>query len=151
MAAAMDAWFSRRRCRRLSRSRCWWVTTMTAKMETTMISKRIRAAMSCPRIVLGLGNFIVCASRAWRRKGSDSCERAGRELLFQILGDDDASEVDAGNIAFERPWVAGRAAIFAFDADAERLDEFKVGEVAGHGKKEIVGNHTGSPRRFQGR
>ena len=72
------------------------------------------------------------------------------DLVGAPAGDDDAGEVDAGDVGLQRRGVADRAAVVGLvEADAELLQEAEVGVVAGEGEDEIVGD--GEARRGEWR
>ncbi len=66
-------------------------------------------------------------------------------LVGAFAGDDDAGEVDAGDVGLKRCGVADRAAVVrVVEGDAEALDEAEVGVVAGEGEDEVVGQGDGA-------
>src|SRR5438067_1135585 len=72
------------------------------------------------------------------------------DFVGALAGYDDASEVDAGNVGFERGRVAEWAArVGLVQCDAEALDELEVRVVAGEREDEVVANRERAGRRLQ--
>src|SRR5579872_555082 len=168
--AAINAWLSsRRRSRSLNSRRCW-CTSRNPKITTTMTSNRIRAAMSWPRIVCGLANFIVDSIHLLQLNTKlRSGERARRELLLQVLGnlppveaavlnedlvrlvpgDDNAGQINPRHIAFQAGRIAGRAAKLTFNADSQRFQKLEIRPIPGERQNRLVRQHDGAVRRGQ--
>ena len=71
------------------------------------------------------------------------------DFVGALAGDDDAGEIDAGNVALERGGIADRAAVVGLvELDAEPLDEVEVGMVAGEREDEVVGQRDADPRAW---
>src|ERR1700684_1377825 len=63
--------------------------------------------------------------------------------------DDYSSEVETGYVALQRLRIAGRTAVHAFHADAERGQKIKVGMVSRQRKDVVLLQGNGSSERLQ--
>src|ERR1039458_3276847 len=68
-----------------------------------------------------------------------------------LAGDDDACEVDAGDVGFERGRIAyGAAVVRLVQFHAQPLDEVEVGGIADEGEDKVVGQRDRAGGRGQG-
>ena len=72
------------------------------------------------------------------------------DFVGAAAGDDDSSEVDAGDVGFESCGIADWATVVGLvEADTELLQEAEVGVVAGEREDEVVGEGEATEGRGQ--